>query len=182
MAEKKVSDFEQMLLRSADQALAIARGELEPARVTVLDVRDVAVAPPPSFKAKRVQKLRKNLQLSQPVFADLLNVSVSLVRAWERGAREPEGASQRLLQVTEREGDYIIERLALLQTPPRAAASQARSESEKSRSKVKTRAMVQTHRPDKRLKTGAPPDRHTTAKLKSVSVFTKSATVHRKGN
>lgn len=129
MAGKKVSDFEQMLLKSADQAVAIARGELAPARVTVLDARDVEVAPPPSFTPERVQLLRKNLQLSQPVFADLLNVSVSLVRAWERGAREPEGASQRLLQVAESEGDYIVKQLALLQTPPRAAASEGRRDS-----------------------------------------------------
>jgi DNA-binding transcriptional regulator YiaG len=108
MARRKAADFEQMLLRSGDQAVAIARGERVPGRVTVLDSRDVKVVPPPSFTAERIQSVRRGLQLSQPVFAKLLNVSVSLVRAWERGAREPEGASQRLLQVTEREGSYIV--------------------------------------------------------------------------
>jgi DNA-binding transcriptional regulator YiaG len=108
MARRKLATFEQMLRKSADQAVAIARGELAAARVTVLDSRDVKVAPPPTFTAERVQSVRRSLRLSQPVFAELLNVSVSLVRAWERGAREPDGASQRLLQVTEREGSYIV--------------------------------------------------------------------------
>jgi putative transcriptional regulator len=181
MAEKKVSNFEQMLLRSADQALAIARGELEPARITVLDARDVAVAPPPSFTAERVQLLRKNLKLSQPVFADLLNVSVSLVRAWERGAREPEGASQRLLQVAEREGGYLVKRLALLQAPPRAAGSVARREPEATRTKVRDGSFTQMRHSDKSLKTSTSRDMRASTKLKSGShVFTKRSTVHMK--
>ena len=103
MAREKVSEFERMLLRSADQAVAIARGEIKPAREYVLDTRDVAVAPPPPFDAERVQRVRDELKLSQPVFAEVLNVSVSLVRAWERGARKPEGAAQRLLQLLEKQ-------------------------------------------------------------------------------
>jgi len=151
MAGKKVSDFEEMLLRSADQALAIARGELEAARVTVLDSRDVAVLPPPTFTAERVQMVRKSMNLSQPVFAELLNVSVSLVRAWERGAREPEGASQRLLQVAEQDGGYIVKQMVLLQAPRRAGASESRREPEATRTKAKSRAMAQMRHSDKAL-------------------------------
>lgn len=118
MAGKKVSDFEQMLLRSAEQAVAIARGEAKPAHeeMRTLDARDVEIAPPPTFDAKRVQLVRKNMNLSQPVFAELLNVSVSLVRAWERGAREPEGASQRLLQVAESKASALVQDVAFLNT------------------------------------------------------------------
>jgi putative transcriptional regulator len=116
MARRKVSEFEQLLLESADEAVAIARGELAPARreVRTLDSRDVTIAPPPAFGAKRVKLVRKNLRLSQPVFAELLNVSVSLVRAWERGVREPEGASQRLLQVAERKGNVLVQDVAVV--------------------------------------------------------------------
>ena len=103
MARRNDAALERLLLESADQAVAIVRGRLAPARVTVreLTARDVEIAPPPAFDAKRVQRVRKSMKLSQSVFAGVLNVSPSLVRAWERGARYPEGAPQRLLQVAE---------------------------------------------------------------------------------
>jgi putative transcriptional regulator len=109
MARRNTSEFERLLLASADEAVAISRGELAPARVTVreLTARDIEIAPPPAFNAKRVQRVRKKMKLSQAVFAGVLNVSPSLVRAWERGARQPEGAPQRLLQVAEFDPGFI---------------------------------------------------------------------------
>ena len=109
MTRRKTSDFERLLVRSSNQAVAIARGKLPPARVTVreLTARDVVIAPPPKFDAQRVQRVRKSMKLSQSVFAGVLNVSPSLVRAWERGARYPEGAPQRLLQVAENDPAFM---------------------------------------------------------------------------
>jgi DNA-binding transcriptional regulator YiaG len=109
MARRSDAELERLLLASADQAVAISRGELAPARVTVreLTARDIEIAPPPAFNAKRVQRVRKKMKLSQAVFAGVLNVSPSLVRAWERGARQPEGAPQRLLQVAEFDPGFI---------------------------------------------------------------------------
>ena len=109
MARRNDADLERLLLESADQAVAIVRGRLAPSRVTVREItaRDVEIAPPPAFNAERVQRVRKNMKLSQAVFAGVLNVSPSLVRAWERGARYPEGAPQRLLQVAERDPAFI---------------------------------------------------------------------------
>ncbi|MEO6208888.1 MAG: hypothetical protein ABIQ10_02065 [Gemmatimonadaceae bacterium] len=103
MAIKKVSEFERLSIRSAEQVLAVARGELAPARVTVLGrtARDVEIAPPPMFDAARVARVRKSMKVSQAVFADMLNVSAALVKAWEQGARHPDGAPQRLLQIAE---------------------------------------------------------------------------------
>jgi DNA-binding transcriptional regulator YiaG len=111
MGKRSAGELERLLLQSADQALAIARGKLAPARVTVreLTARDVEIAPPPPFDAERVQRVRKSMKLSQAVFAGVLNVSPSLVRAWERGARYPEGAPQRLLQVAENDPAFIDE-------------------------------------------------------------------------
>lgn len=109
MGRRNDAKLERLLLQSAAQAVAIVRGELAPGRVTVLELtaRDVAIAPPPAFDAERVQRVRKSMKLSQTVFADVLNVSPSLVRAWERGARYPEGAPQRLLQVAEEHPTFL---------------------------------------------------------------------------
>lgn len=71
--------------------------------------RDTEITPPPAYTAKRVAQLRKRLKLSQPVFAAALNVSASTVRAWERGARVPDGPSLRLLEVADRHPDDVLE-------------------------------------------------------------------------
>ena len=63
---------------------------------------------PGSLASQRIREIRHGLGVSQRVFADLLNVSVATVRAWEQGARTPDGAATRLLQVIERHPDAII--------------------------------------------------------------------------
>lgn len=64
--------------------------------------------PPADFDAVRVATLRKRLKLTQHEFAHLLNVSVSAVRGWEQGSRSPDGASQRLLGIAEREPEVLL--------------------------------------------------------------------------
>ncbi|MGH7627429.1 MAG: helix-turn-helix domain-containing protein [Gemmatimonadaceae bacterium] len=85
-----------MLIESTRQALAIARNQIVPARITV---REAVVAPPPVFGAKRIRSARAKLGFSQTVFARALNVSPATVRAWEQGSREPDGAAVRLLEI-----------------------------------------------------------------------------------
>ena len=63
---------------------------------------------PADFDAARIAALRKRLNLTQHEFAHLLNVSVSAVRGWEQGLRTPDGASQRLLGIAEREPDVLL--------------------------------------------------------------------------
>ncbi|MBK5186794.1 MAG: helix-turn-helix domain-containing protein [Gemmatimonadaceae bacterium] len=129
MARRNDAELERLLLESADQAVAIVRGKLAPARVTVreLTARDIEIAPPPTFDAARVQRLRRSMKLSQAVFAGVLNVSPSLVRAWERGARYPEGAPQRLLQVAENDPAFMDDlALARARRPSRPSLDSAK--------------------------------------------------------
>ncbi|MGI9180750.1 MAG: helix-turn-helix domain-containing protein [Longimicrobiaceae bacterium] len=55
--------------------------------------------------------MRNKLGASQPVFAGMLNVSPSTVRAWERGAREPDGPTLRLLEVAEKHPEVLTGRV-----------------------------------------------------------------------
>lgn len=64
--------------------------------------------PPSDFDAARVAALRKRLNLTQYEFARLLNVSVGSVRGWEQGNRSPDGASQRLLGIAERDPEVLL--------------------------------------------------------------------------
>lgn len=94
-------NFEALLLASAGQAAAIARGEAAPARTTTRErtERDTAVAPPPAFTKADVQALRARLRVSQGVFARLVGVSPQLEKAWELGTRAPSGPAARVLEV-----------------------------------------------------------------------------------
>ena len=127
MARRSDAELERLLLESADQAVAIVRGNLAPSRVTVreLTARHVAIAPPPEFDARRVRRVRKSMKLSQAVFAGVLNVSPSLVRAWERGARFPDGAPQRLLQVAENNPALMDDLAIAREKRPRQRATEA---------------------------------------------------------
>lgn len=94
-------NFETLLLASAGQAAAIARGEATPARTTTRErtERDAAVAPPRAFTKADVQALRATLRVSQGVFARLVGVSPQLEKAWELGTRAPSGPAARVLEV-----------------------------------------------------------------------------------
>lgn len=58
----------------------------------------------PALSARRIKALRQSLQVSQPVFAALLNTSTSTVQKWEIGDKKPGGPSLKLLNLIERKG------------------------------------------------------------------------------
>ena len=47
----------------------------------------------------QIKEIRKQMNLSQTVFAGVLNVSPSSVRQWEQGQREPTGATKVLFEL-----------------------------------------------------------------------------------
>jgi DNA-binding transcriptional regulator YiaG len=73
----------------------------------------VTVEAPPPFDADRIQELRRTFNVSQRVFAEMLNVSLATVRAWEQGVRTPDGAAARLLGIAERHPETILEATSL---------------------------------------------------------------------
>jgi DNA-binding transcriptional regulator YiaG len=97
------------LLKSTRQAVEIQRGLLKPARVTrrLVTAKDVQTSPAPRFSDKAIRSLRIRMRLSQPVFADLLNVSAETVKSWEQGKNFPSGAAARLLQVAEKHPEIV---------------------------------------------------------------------------
>ena len=60
-------------------------------------VRTIEIIEPSVHHAKSVRRLRRSLGLSQSLFARLLGVSGSLVRAWELGTRATSPLARRLL-------------------------------------------------------------------------------------
>ena len=98
----------KMLVDSLREAVEIEAGTLQPSRRHRRTAADTTVLPPPKYGAARVRALRDRLGLSQPVFAQALNVSVGTVRGWEQGARIPDGPSRRLLELVDREPRVVL--------------------------------------------------------------------------
>lgn len=56
----------------------------------------------------QVRAIRKQLNVSQPVFAALLNIPPVTAASWERGRRQPTGAALRLLEIARRHPEVLV--------------------------------------------------------------------------
>ena len=92
MRKKRMADG---LITGLEQAVKMERGTL------VGRSRERSLSrPAPNWSKREIQQLRKEVfQMSQPIFASLLNIKPATVRAWEQGHRTPDGAAARLLEV-----------------------------------------------------------------------------------
>ena len=68
-------------------------------KLTLRESRVVLPMPLKAIKPKEIAGIRRRLNVSQPVFAALLNVPVATARSWEQGQRKPSGAALRLLDL-----------------------------------------------------------------------------------
>jgi putative transcriptional regulator len=58
---------------------------------------------------KEIAATRESLNVSQPVFARLLNVPTVTAASWEKGRRKPSGAALRLLQIARKHPEALLE-------------------------------------------------------------------------
>ncbi len=94
------TEFGRELIASMQEAVAIVRGDKEPARVHL----------PPG--AVDVRALRERLGLSRPAFAERFGLAVAAVRDWEQGLRRPDPAARVLLMVIARTPEAVAEAVA----------------------------------------------------------------------
>lgn len=97
----------QELIAGLKEVAAHARGTRK-LRAAMLDIPEPAKR---WSKEKIVQLRKQRFGVSQPVFASMLSVTASTVRAWEQGQKAPSGAARRLLEVAEIEPG-VFQRLA----------------------------------------------------------------------
>ena len=57
---------------------------------------------------EKIKQLREKEQVSQAVFAAVLNTSLSTVQKWEVGDQRPSGPSLKLLSLIERKGFHAV--------------------------------------------------------------------------
>lgn len=82
------------LIKGLKEAIAYEQGKID-LRTTSVEIPDE----PPVFTKSEVKEVRRQLNVSQFVFARYLGVSDNTVKSWERGANTPSGPSARLIQM-----------------------------------------------------------------------------------
>jgi putative transcriptional regulator len=98
----------RLLNEMHETARGLARiGVME--KQTIRDIDALCLPPVRNLSAKQIRTLRGRAQMSQAVFAAVLNTSVSTIQKWEVGEKRPSGPSLKLLSLIERKG---IEALA----------------------------------------------------------------------
>jgi len=94
-----MTKFGKMLIKSAEEALAIAQGKMKPARFIAAEEIDVAA-------------IRKRLKLSQGKFAERFHLSAATIRDWEQKRRNPDRIAANLLRVIEHAPETVERALA----------------------------------------------------------------------
>lgn len=110
--QEEHSELGKRIIASLEEAIRHARGEDTGARVKVAQVtarRKPHLEQPSYFPPYLIREVREKLSVSQVIFAQMLGVSASTVRAWEQGRREAEGPAARLLQLAHRRPEVLVE-------------------------------------------------------------------------
>jgi putative transcriptional regulator len=83
-----VSKFGQELIESLKEAVEIAEGRTEAARITIVQV------PVPDVRA-----IRRRLRMSQQEFSRVYRIPLATLKNWEQGRRHPDAPAAAYLQV-----------------------------------------------------------------------------------
>ena len=91
----------------AFEAIHSAVSDLREARMitaaTLREYDQLCITPPP-LSALQIRALRRQLKVSQPVFAAFLNTTPSTIVQWESGKKRPSGMGLKLLQIAKAKG------------------------------------------------------------------------------
>jgi putative transcriptional regulator len=73
-------------------------------QVTMRHFDRLCLAPVRPLRPAEIRRIRESANVSQAVFAAVLNTSVSSVQKWEIGQKRPTGAALKLLHLVQKKG------------------------------------------------------------------------------
>lgn len=103
MKRKEILFDGDALVASVQAMAGHVRGD---SKIT-LRTRTLVARPVKPLGAAEVVAIRAKLNVSQAVFASLLNVSKVTAISWEKGRRKPSGAALRLLDLVQRRPEIL---------------------------------------------------------------------------
>ena len=77
-------------------------------QITLREFDRLCLPPVEPLRPEEIKKIRETSQVSQAVFAALLNTSVSAVQKWEIGQKRPTGTALKLLHLVRKRGLDIV--------------------------------------------------------------------------
>lgn len=77
-------------------------------RVTLREFDRLCLPPVEPLQPEEIKKIREAAQVSQAVFARLLNTSLSTVQKWEIGQKRPTGTALKLLHLVQKRGLEVV--------------------------------------------------------------------------
>ena len=91
----------EVLVEAMQEAIDYADGkiDLRTSRYCTNSVRD-------TISAAEIKETRKNLRMSQSIFALVLGVSTKTVESWEAGRYTPDGAARRLISILQEDPSF----------------------------------------------------------------------------
>ena len=89
--KKAIGDTVQDLINSGMQT-SFTKKELDSLGIDIPEIQ---------ITTDQIKNIREQMNLSQTVFAKMLNVSPSSIRQWEQGKRTPSGSTKVLLELLE---------------------------------------------------------------------------------
>ena len=102
MIAKSRKPLFERLKAGLEEGIAHAKGEIALKTIELPEK-------PPLVDADTLAALRQAAQMSQTVFARVMNVSPKTVQSWEQGTRVPSMASRRLIQVFSQRPEVVCE-------------------------------------------------------------------------
>lgn len=77
-------------------------------RVTLREFDQLCLPPVEPLQPDQIKKIREASNVSQAVFARLLNTSLSTVQKWEIGQKRPTGTALKLLHLVQKRGLEVV--------------------------------------------------------------------------
>jgi putative transcriptional regulator len=73
-------------------------------QVTMREFDRLCLSPVTPLEPEQIKQIREAANVSQAVFAAVLNISVSTVQKWEIGQKRPTGTALKLLHLVQKQG------------------------------------------------------------------------------
>jgi putative transcriptional regulator len=103
-AKKKKVKILNELKRSLQEAMAYEQGNKGSLRVSELP------PPPKPLSPRQIRAIRQSFNVSQSIFARIINVSPNTIESWEQGVRRPREASLKLLTIAHDHPEVLLAR------------------------------------------------------------------------
>ena len=97
------------MMEGLTELLEYTKGDKIKGRTRVVEIKDLNVKPLKHYSKDELKKIRLQNNLTLKTFAECFGVSQKTVESWERGENKPSGASIRLFQILERNGNVLEE-------------------------------------------------------------------------